>query len=192
MGDYYYTVRRKPDFVAKDGTPVHTLRYAYKPSWYPSKAEDDRRRRYLDPVRRSWASSPLKAPIYLCYGRNGKAFNGADVYRMEDLTFTGVLLDAALGTLDAEPAGILLLKDGHGAPEVISRAQEQEAWAGLGAWWKSAAQCLRETAPGYRPSIDVSLPEGLLAARVYDAVAASRNDERRAYRYGADRAQRAA
>lgn len=183
MGIYVYTARRKPLCTAEDGTTVHVARFAFKPYGGHIDSEGNKEwvRRFCRPAWRSWEQEPLERCHLVHSDEKGrKPRNGSAVYVAKN--FSGVCYDADLGEARYPKIGVLLY-DGEGPPEIVTAEQEAEAWRKLGAPWTSALQCQRECGGGYRPSLDVSLPEGLLAARVYDAVATEYGDARRAYRY---------
>lgn len=182
MGDYILAARRAPLCTLPDGLTVHEASFAGKPTIYGNRDLDKEINRRLRPTLRSWRERPLKA-CYLVQVFSGYPPNGGLVHRAND--FGGTLYDSALGSERYPCVGMLLHDDG-GDSRIVTAEDERAIWKAVGAWWKNSREILRDN-PHYRPSLDVSQPDCLLAARIYDATAKRLGDNRRAYRYGADR-----
>lgn len=180
MGVYWYTAKPTPDGVTGQGLAVHAITYVNWDGTWMSKATEDR---LFGPTRMAWEGNVGLGPLLLAEADAfGRLQHGGRVFLVAaGAVFDGVLMNPLLGTSKYPPAGTLLLDGAQ--PEVVSHEQEVAAWVALGAWWRSSVEALEKNHKGYRPSLDCSLSEGLLAARLYDAAAAHRGDQRRAYRY---------
>lgn len=166
MGVYLYKVARRP-FTTMDGLPVHRLGFVRK----LSNGDRDLMRadeRAIEAIRRSWQEGgPKDSSVLVAYRGTGP------IFRM-DLPWGGHC------DTDGLPVVGRLLKV-RGRHRAVSTAEEAQLWASIGAWWRSSAQALSETAHGYRPTIRINEPGGEILAALYDAEAKARGDSRRAF-----------
>jgi hypothetical protein len=166
VGVYLYRINRRP-FTAMDGAPVHRLMFSRKLSGGDLdlvRADE----RAAEAIRRSWQEGgPKDSSLLVTYRGTGPIFRmdrpWGGYYDTDGLPVVGRLLKV------------------RGRHRAVSVVEEAQLWASIGAWWRSSAQALSETAHGYRPTIRINEPGGEILAALYDAEAKARGDSRRAF-----------
>lgn len=166
MGTYIYTADPAPLLITEQGWSVHLLNYASKPPLTGSSAFWLETAKSLSAAVKGWHERP--GDCYLVIDHKGRQpLNGARVYQAS--RFSGACFDDSLGGEQYPEVG-MFLNDKEGPLRFVSNKEQTVAWAATGQPWLSVDQCRARHRAGHPPTIDTSVPAGLLIARLYDAV----------------------